>query len=272
MKFSKLTAFSEGNIAKSFLAVILLSTTAGVAKAATCTVEKLIAGKRSLVGTVEVCPDMATVKYTITRQKYCLKEVRLAIGETLDDIPHRRHGSPLPGDFPNVANPGCTAEYTFNVAVNPGDYVAAYAVLQRPESEEYTRGAWAGSYRFPGRRKTTYFIVPTPDTPSIATCSQCTQLECITVEPQQTVSQCADGQDVCITTVVDLFPAREITRGCEVRATAEALVAANVTECSDVENHTQDDARCVFACDGVNSPGCNAPPELLPVDAILFQN
>ncbi len=249
-------------------AALALAFTANTASADTCTTRTLVAGQNIPVGTVEVCPDADTVKYTITDPSYCLTEVHLAVGQALADIPQTKNEDPQPGQFPYSDSPDCTTAYTFNVPVEPEDYVAAHAVVQAGEDQET---AWAGEYHFHGANWANYTIIPATTPPAMATCSQCEGVNCILQSPDATVSACGAGQDVCTITVSDPAPGREITRACDTRANAQALAAANGPGCKNIENHiVAPGVTCVSACDGVASPGCNKPPTLTLIDAVLF--
>lgn len=113
------------------------------------------------------------------------------------------------------------------------------------------------------------FWLPDPVTP--ATCTQCTGIDCIVIPPPPTL--CGAGQDVCTTQTVDSDSVgRNITRACELSATAQAQAGMNDNAyCEAIESGPAVDGQtCTFACDGVNFVNCNVPPALIPVNGRLF--
>lgn len=249
------------------LAVVgLLSASAAFATANTCTTRALVAGQSLVVGKVEICPDN-TVKYTITNTTYCLTEVHLAVASALVDIPQTSTGNPRPGRFEYGAYPKCTSTYTFDIAypgVFGGDYVAAHAVVKN-RSTLVKATAWAGEFHFAGSNWATYTKIPVTPLPTVATCSQCSGLECLL---DYNIDPCAGG-DVCTTVVTDAGAVRSITRACDTRANALAAAATNASSCENVENALLGTQTCTFVCDGVATEGCNRPPNLIPLDARL---
>jgi hypothetical protein len=69
----------------------------------------LVAGRTIDVGSVTVLEDDGELIVTLkTDFPWCIEEVHVGIGETVDDIPQRR-GNPVPGQFPYSDDPPAQA-------------------------------------------------------------------------------------------------------------------------------------------------------------------
>lgn len=103
--------------------------------------------------------------------------------------------------------------------------------------------------------------VVTPPAPAVATCYQCSGLDCL-LNPKNDV--CAPGQDLCYTEVSEKGNVRTIIRDCGSRTDTPAPAVPSDT-CRSVETQLLGDgSSCKFYCDGVTNTGCNVPPTLIP--------
>lgn len=119
----------------------------------------LVAGRTIDVGSVTVLEDDGELIVTLkTDFPWCIEEVHVGIGETVDDIPQRR-GNPVPGQFPYSDDPICTGEVSLIIPYTGNETViAVHAEVYNTETFEY-EGAWGAGSPFQGRNWATYFLL-----------------------------------------------------------------------------------------------------------------
>jgi hypothetical protein len=72
------------------------------------------------------------VKYVIEEASWCLTETHLAVGSSVDDIPHtRKQGIPIPGQFEYSSDHDCVKEYSYTIEnwTCAKTIIAAHAVV-----------------------------------------------------------------------------------------------------------------------------------------------
>ncbi len=112
----------------------------------------LFAGQTIDVGTVCLETDAHFLYITYeTTGGWLLNEVHLFVGESLDDMPQTNNGSPIPGQFPYVAEDLETDTFQFKIPLDDltaecGDLVAlaAHAVVSKTDGDStQEETAWA---------------------------------------------------------------------------------------------------------------------------------
>ncbi|MBE9505582.1 MAG: hypothetical protein IMY84_02095 [Chloroflexi bacterium] len=151
-------------LALSFALVLALSVPMMAAADEEPSVGDLMAGKDTLVGSVQVSNDgwNLYVQYVVDAEGWAMTEAHLAVAPSLGDIPQTKKGNPKVGLFPyceEFEEPVTEWEVTIPLGdLEAGDrlFIAAHAALIGPEGED--ESAWAFGRGFPWRNWATYFV------------------------------------------------------------------------------------------------------------------
>jgi hypothetical protein len=151
-------------LALSFALVLALSVPVMAAADEEPSVGDLLAGKDTLVGSVQVWNDAwnVYVQYVVDVDGWAMTEAHLAGATSLGAIPQTNKGNPKPGRFPyceEFEEPVNEWMVTIPLGdLETGDelFIAAHAALIGPEDED--ESAWAFGEGFPWKNWATYFV------------------------------------------------------------------------------------------------------------------